>query len=75
MWLMQLCNNKNSAVLQETGKNTLFLKWLASGYLISLFGLGIVKKFLSGARNADKFLPKVYPQNGDQAARKQADLG
>lgn len=37
----------------------LFTKWLAFGYLISLFGLGIVKKFLSAARNADKFPHKM----------------
>lgn len=52
---MKLCKSSNSAVLQETGENMLFTKGLASGYLISLFGLGIAKKFLSGARNADKF--------------------
>lgn len=57
---MELCNDSNSAVLQETGKNMLVTKWLASGYLISIFGLGSVKKFLSGACNADKF-PHKFP--------------
>jgi len=36
----------------------LFTKWLASCYWISLFGLGIDKKFLSRDRNADKFPQK-----------------
>lgn len=38
----------------------LFTKWLAFGYLISLIGLGIVKKILSAARDADKF-PHKFP--------------
>lgn len=52
---MTLCNDSHSAVLQGTEKNMLFTKQLASAYLISHFGLGIVKKFLSGVHSADKF--------------------
>lgn len=40
---MKLCNNSNPTVLQETWKNTLLTKCLASGYLVSLFGLGNLK--------------------------------
>lgn len=52
---MKLCNDSNSAVLQGREKNMLFTKCLASAYLISYFGLEIVKKCLSAVHSADKF--------------------
>lgn len=56
--VMKLFNNSYSAVLQQTGKNMLFSKWLASSYLISLSRLKIVTENMSGIHNTDKFPPQ-----------------